>query len=68
MTGSKAERMTGRERGAFFATLRRMVDPPCCEYGHYGCSTKEQGPCSDEAWKFTAAGKREIAEAKAEDY
>ena len=64
---SKAERLTGRQRSAFYATLRRMIDPPPCEYGHYGCSTTEGGPCENELWMFTAEGKREIAESRREE-
>ncbi len=64
---SKAQRMTGRERSTFFAALTRMMDPKPCEYGHYGCSTTEHGPCSNEARYYTAEGKREIAAANAEN-
>lgn len=40
------------------ASLERFIDQvnsedggPPCVYGHYGCSVRHGGPCSDELWQ-----------------
>lgn len=48
---SHAEKTTKRLTDKqLVANHRRMVDPPECEHGHFGCSCtlKEKGPCLDE--------------------
>ncbi len=33
---------------AYVARVSRLLDPPPCEHGHFGCAAWDDGPCTDE--------------------
>jgi hypothetical protein len=37
-----------KDSGRFLGIHSRMKNPPACEYGHFGCSIWEGGPCLNE--------------------
>jgi len=55
----QAARMTRKQRGNFLRSVHRMNRADVCEYGHFDCSNKEGGPCSDEAMALQASGSKE---------
>ena len=46
---SIVENMTPRALREWWERFDRTWDHEPCEYGHFGCSTHEGGPCSNEA-------------------
>jgi len=54
MKKSLVEKMSLQELKEFVREINRIAsiysEDYCCEYGHFGCSTYDDGPCSDEAF------------------
>jgi len=56
---SQAARLTRRQRGAVIGAVARMHWPYECEYGHFDCSNRNRGPCSNECAALNARPEKE---------